>query len=268
MSKVTFYNVRVGYRGAKPPWTNSGYTDQYGQTVNWGQIPVYNSDGTPKTFLGPDKNMIPVMWEGTGSGKSKIFSMGKKQSITLDSVVHKDVIQALRNAPFCVSSKKDEDAVRVMATWLSEHEPEVIEAAQIDAIEKDLKLNDLFSVFTRMAINNDPNADLILGLAGYGFDKKNDSLAKRRIFLKEFVTNNPDKFISWFTEENEFSPTMVNQGILKTAVNKGTISIIGGDFFFNGQNLGTKLNEIPIKFGSVFSEISQLVKPDEEQNEE
>ncbi len=245
---VIFVNGRTDGRKGTMPWFDSGFTDKYGVTQLFKQIPLYNPDGTPMQYKDKDGKMVARTWE------QNLDFGPSSRNLTLNSVTHKDVIKAIRGLMKCRSSKKPEGMVNPTNAWIIEHEPQVIAKQRTEAAKY---RTSIYRLLGDLLDNTDKNVyKYVLALTGI-YGRNSDGYIPA---LEEYAKAHPEKLTSLFKNKDklELKPEKINIAIVNIAIKDQIIVNRGGNFFLDNANLGSTTDQIIAK-EALFSKISSLV---------
>lgn len=232
---VRFTNARISY-GRPRPWRVSSYRDQYGRIVDFKQIGLYKENGEPDMIPDGNGGQTQRTW-----GKILNFSSNQRV-LELDPVIHKDVIQAIRDYPKCRSSSKSEGLPWVELGRVFEEEPELAEQQQLEAAMLENEAQKAFLQVSHLEENMDPFVfDMICAANGI----MNGSQQSKWLRLKTVVENNPQNFIDTLEDgeivvrQDLYGPTLI-----KLANSNNVLAHKNGIYYLEDVNLGSRLGKI------------------------
>lgn len=250
--KTTFSNGRIN-RGTASPIKMTSYRNVYGSVVRYKNLPLKElKDGKLVDKMVPDPN--------SESGyRVELYGLHldftASRSITLDNFIHAEVIQAIRDAPSTVSSKKSENEPSVSTGSIIEYEPNV-------AVAKEFEDNDiLFSVgdvISKMRLRS--YKSLFLLLCSYFEIKAADNSVhpfkeKFNTFSKMFqgsttsaqvlldVVEKPNTSSGVYTKV-VMREEIFNEAIVKMACEKQVIKVKQDGFYLGSVYLGPDMGLI------------------------
>jgi len=232
---VIFTNARISY-GQVRPWRVVSYRDQYNRVVNFKDIGLYKPNGEPDMIPGVDGNQVQRKWD-----QILDFTRGKR-SLALDPVIHKDVIQAIRDMPLCRSSKKSEGLPWVEHGRVFEEEPELAEQQQLDEVMLQNRAQKAFLEISQNETKFDPfDFDLICAACHI----RNGSPNAKYLKLKAFVESNPQKFLDVIDEDSiKLKQEHYGPNLIKLAQDAKVLVNKNGNYYLEDINLGSRLGKI------------------------
>jgi hypothetical protein len=254
---VRFNNGRI--ENNQPiPHILSSYYDKYGQIVDFRQIPLCEEkNGEIVDKVRPDGSVMTY---------DKSIDFQRNRTIELHPVIHKKVIQAIRNSNKTVSSKKDEGYPKVKNGWIIEHEPFV----NINSEYQENQLENDVHYLLRL-IKQPDNKDtyhtlcVFMGLlSGQKKDVYNklsklalkDNNSKKR-FLMHFVTDDQGQVDF---ENLELTDSVRNQATIKEAIILKVITYEGGLYYFGKKSLGHNSKLIHVEHHDLMGAIQSSIQ--------
>lgn len=243
---VVFFNGKVN-RDRPSPWWMSSCRDQYGQVVRFKEIPVYkiakgkNGEmvGVEDTFTGTDGRTITKTWD------QKLDFTSGRRSLKLHKIIHKDVIQTIRDLRKCVSSQKSEGLPERTTGEIIEFEPQV---KKKKAFELNMKEVRAMSIVGKLSeIVEEPVFLYVCATIGTLRGSEWDKM----LAITEYAKRKPDEFIDLFkegTEQLEIKNKYIDEAIINIALGYGVIKNSNGVYNLNDMQLGTNAKRIHIDY--------------------
>lgn len=227
---IVFNNGSV-YEHRRRPWSERNYRNRNGVIINYQDLFLYNENGEPDMVPDGKGGMIQRTW-------GEILNFHHRHSLKLDPVIHKDVIKAIRNRKTTVSSHNPSNPG---IGDLVEYEPEVMRQAEFDETNMVIEAMTLLNAVVKE--KDKRNFFYLCGILG--IDPVEDRVAV--VQLKQVVEQTPDVFLACFDKQDNISPDLVDEAIVKLALRLKLIQLKRGVWFFEETQLNSNSAKIHIE---------------------